>query len=469
MMKHLMKLWVGVGLMMTASAVVAADLPALWAERLAAVVAVEYTAETELDRRQALSFGVVADDEGLVVLPGAALNDRFAPDQLRDWRIYRPGSPVTAYSSGEYLGLDPYTGWHFVRIAPEGRAGLRPITDFVSPAEATREPRTAETVWGIGMRKKDEDFRPYFLQAAVSLVQEVPWRTAIALSEVAAPGLPVFDGNGYFVGLGVPGFGQSFMQFSRRARGGEPVVMVNGDEAAAFVVAGDVLPNLGRVPTSVFGRPLAWMGLNGVGPVDPEVAQFLELGDQAALVMSEVLVGGPAEAAGVQARDILLAVDGTQLPRLKPDGVVGAWLDREIARRAPGDKVSLLVLRNRERVELELTLGDAPKIPREAARSYRESLGFTVREFVYADAIGRRVPPSEARGAVVHFLKPNSPAATAGMQVDDWVQEIDGAMVADFAAVEEKLAAIEADTARNEFVLLVWRGGETAVLRVKLR
>lgn len=71
-------------------------------------------------------------------------------------------------------------------------------------------------------------------------------------------------------------------------------------------------------------------------------------------------------------------------------------------------------------------------------------------------------------GRVGHFVNPDSPAATVGLPENGWVEEIDGAMVANFAMMEKKLTTLEAEAARNDFVLLVWRGGETAVLRVKL-
>ena len=48
---------------------------------------------------------------------------------------------------------------------------------------------------------------------------------------------------------------------------------------------------------------------------------------------------------------------------------------------------------------------------------------------------------------VVHFLKPNSLAATAGLRPDDWIREIDGTAVASYADAVEKLAALEGDTA----------------------
>lgn len=106
---------------------------------------------------------------------------------------------------------------------------------------------------------------------------------------------------------------------------------------------------------------------------------------------------------------------------------------------------------------------------READRKYFDRFGFTAREFVYGDAIERRVRATESAGVVVHFVKPSSPSAIAGLRQEDWIKEIDGVEVKTFAATAEKLAEIERDTSRPEFVLLVARGGETAVLRVKLK
>jgi serine protease Do len=195
----------------------------------------------------------------------------------------------------------------------------------------------------------------------------------------------------------------------------------------------------------------------------------LKLEAQSGAVVSEVLEGSPAEKAGMQARDIVLAVDGKPLPRFKPDRVVVSYVEREVERRAPGDSLGITVLRGAERVELKATLGDEPKLMREAARTYYERLGLTVREFVYGDAVARRVKVAEGTGVVAHFVKGNSPAFVAGLRTDDWIKEIDGVEAKNFAAATEKLAAIEADNLRSEFVLLVSRGGETAVLRVKLK
>ena len=74
-----------------------------------------------------------------------------------------------------------------------------------------------------------------------------------------------------------------------------------------------------------------------------------------------------------------------------------------------------------------------------------------------------------ATGVIAHFVKPNGPASVAGLRTDDWIKEIDGVEVTSFEAAAQKLGEIEADLQRAEFVMLVSRGGETAVLRVKLK
>jgi serine protease Do len=439
------------------------SLPALWAERVKCVVAVEYVTETETERSPTVSMGTVIDGNGTIILPSGAIDPRAATNQLKDFKVYLPGDANS--TPAEYLGQDAYTGWHFVRVAEKLRPQLVPLTAFAKTANVN--PPLADFVWGIGLRTKDEDFAPYIMQSHVALIQSLPQRTGITQQEVSAPGLPVFDAGGGFVGLAIAAFGQSYLEFGRgRAT---PVVLVNAEESSAFILSDEVLPNLGRIPNSVSGRPLAWLGAYGLEPMDRDVAKFLNLSSQSGAVVSEVLEGSAAEKAGLKNRDIILALDGKPLSQLKPDRVIVTYIEREVDRRKPGDTLALTVLRGSERIELKATLGEEPKLMREAERKYFDRIGLIAREFVYGDAIERRVKPTEAGGIVIHYVKPSSPASIAGVRTEDWVKEIDGTEVKTFGEATAKLAAIEKDESRPEFVMLVSRGGETAVLRVKLK
>jgi serine protease Do len=442
----------------------AADIPSLWAERVKCTVAVEYVTQTELERRPTVAYGTVVDSEGTIILPSAAIDLRISPKQIRDFKVYIPGDPEG--TPAEYLGRDAYTGWHFVRASASIRSRLVPVTVF---AGTPREAALADEVWGIGIRNKDEDFTPYILKSSVALIQLLPQKTAIAQQEVAGPGLPVFDGDGRFVGLGASSFGQTFLEFTGADRDGSPIMLVNLEESSAFLVASEVLPCIGRIPKNVFGRPLAWLGAYGLEPMDREVASFLKLESQSGAVVSEVLEGSPAEKAGLKAHDIILGIDGKPLPRFRPDRVVVDYVERLIAARLPGDTMTLSVLRGSGRVELKALLEEEPRMVREADRMYFEKIGFSAREFVYGDAIARHSKTGDLSGVVAHLVKPNSPADLAGLRPDDWIKEIDGAEIVNFAAAVQRLTDIEKDLMRTETVFLVSRGSDTAVLRIKLR
>ena len=443
----------------------ATAIPKLLEERLGSVVAVEFSIEHELDRTVNFAYGIVIDDEGTVILENGAISDRATPEQLIDFKVYRPGAPVTEYSKAEYLGQDGFSTWHFIRIEVAGRIGLKPITRFVS-GDNPVVPAMAEEVWGIGLRKKDEEFAPYFLSSRISFLQEMPQMTGVALDSVAGRGLPVFNMAGEFVGMGASGFGESMIIYSQRRRG-ELSVLINPDECAAFRLASEVLIATDRIPTNPYGRPLPWFGIDGIDPVDPEVAEFLGLGSGTGLVISEVMAESPAEIGGLLPRDIIVAIDGLPLPRLKPDRVVAAYLQRDLLRRLPGTSVSFTVLRGKNELELPINLVDAPKTPAEAERHYFEGLGLTVREIVYTDAVARRADPTSLDGVIAHFVKPSSPVGTAGLEQDDWIKEIDGGVVTEFADAMALIEAVQT-SGRPEVVLLVSRGGKTSVLRVKL-
>lgn len=443
---------------------VAASIPELLKERLPSVVAVEFVVQTEIDRRPSTVLGTVVDDQGTVVLPGSAITPGIANDQLRDFKVFAAGSGEEY--AAEYLGQDAYTGWHYVRVEPRLRPQLVPVTKFAVPGAP--EPQLDDEVWGIGLRNRDEDFMPYVLSSRLALITRLPNKTAIAAQEVAGPGLPVFDRSGRFVGLTQNSFGQNFLMFSR-GQNGAPVLLVNVEESSVVLLASEVLPNLGRIPAKPDGRPIAWVGIYGLQPVDPDVAKLLKLEMQSGVVLSDIMEGGPAATAGLQDRDIVLAIDGKPLPRLKPDRAVLGFFGQEVLRRRPGEILNLTILRGSEHREVKVTLGDEPKMVREAARRYFDQLGFTIREFLVLDSIANRTGPAEHGGVIVHFLKPNGPAAIAGLRPDDWIREIDGQEIHTYAEAVERLSALEGDKSRGEFMLLASRGGETQVLRVKLK
>jgi 2-alkenal reductase len=87
--------------------------------------------------------------------------------------------------------------------------------------------------------------------------------------------------------------------------------------------------------------------------VTPDLAQQNGLPAIFGAYLSEVSSGGPAAQAGLQSGDILTGMDGTAFSDQQP------FLNR-VLQHAPGDQVTLDVLRNGSHLQISVTLGTRP-------------------------------------------------------------------------------------------------------------
>jgi S1-C subfamily serine protease len=112
---------------------------------------------------------------------------------------------------------------------------------------------------------------------------------------------------------------------------------------------------------AIAGQPLVrpWMGISYL-PIDRNLAEELELPvDYGALVQSSnprspaITPGSPAEEAGVQDGDIVTSVNGRRIDATNN-------LDDILTAYEPGDRLTLMVLRNGTTRQVFLTLGTRP-------------------------------------------------------------------------------------------------------------
>ena len=97
----------------------------------------------------------------------------------------------------------------------------------------------------------------------------------------------------------------------------------------------------------------AWPGMQ-VQPVTPYVAKRLGYGDLGGLVVTRVENTGPAAKAGVRVGDRIRRVNGREIKSLDDAqrGIYGASV---------GDRIALTIERGSKRLELSLTLAEAPR------------------------------------------------------------------------------------------------------------
>src|SRR5437667_3166776 len=96
-----------------------------------------------------------------------------------------------------------------------------------------------------------------------------------------------------------------------------------------------------------------WLGIEPQ-EITPELATAFAINDANGVLIRSVMKSGPADRAGMQARDVVLEIDG------KPTHDVASLLSR-IAALTPGSQARLRVLREKKPVELEVTVGKRPK------------------------------------------------------------------------------------------------------------
>ena len=438
-----------------------ANLGELFEERSKAVVAVEFFVQGEIERSPFDTAGLVADEQGLIVLIDSAIPGWIPIDRFRDFRVFVPGEGGDGHDA-EYLGRDHVSGWHYLRASSEAAAKLVPISRFDRSV-----PRVGDPLWGIGILGRDFDHVPYLLDGRLALIQRLPLKFGFSEQLLAVPGGPVFSADGGFAGWAGNPLTQErlLLMDGRRATVGLQAV----DESGVFLLSDEFFDKVGRLPKNPAGDPRPWIGITGMQPIDRDVAEYLGLAEQGALVVSTVLENTPADEAGLMDKDIIVGVNGASLPKFRPDNIVQRYFERLVLERMPGEILELTLRRGEETVVVDVEVGKHPKPINQAARQYFSDLGFTVREFAVFDAIRQRVSFAEATGVISDFVKPNSPVNSAGLRQGDWIKEIDGTQVASYADALEILDRIEGDGSRDDFVMLIDRNNETSHLRVKLR
>ena len=218
----------------------------------------------------------------------------------------------------------------------------------------------------------------------------------------------------------------------------------------------DLLEELrgGRVTRGVIGVVIM--------PVPRDDFEQLGLANADGALVQSVNPDGPADNAGVEPGDVIVAYDG------EPVGDTRDVQNRVVATR-PGTTVPLDVVRNGEPLTLDVTIGELdleaetrPAVA-DAREETSEGFGITVRDLT--PQVARRLGvPDDTEGAVVADVQRGGTAAAAGMQQGDIILRVNGAAVATASEATAALAAVE--SGRTAF-LLVQRGDTRVFLQVR--
>jgi serine protease Do len=194
-----------------------------------------------------------------------------------------------------------------------------------------------------------------------------------------------------------------------------------------------------------------WIGVQ-IQPVTADIAESLGLkGTQGALV-AEPQADSPAVKAGIQAGDVIAAVNGAPVRDHRD-------LARQIGAMAPGSTVRLTVLQKGEQKTVSVTLGQLPN-EREARATpeSREPSGLSIPRLGLTLAPAGEVAGSGNEGVVVTAVEPDGVAADQGFKAGDVILEVAGRKVASPADVRAGIGNAQREGKRT--VLVRVKSGE---------
>jgi serine protease Do len=332
--------------------------------------------------------------------------------------------------SAKVIGTDPRTDVALIKV--DGR------NDFPHVHFADKPPRIGDWVLAVG--------NPFGLGGTVTAgivsargrdIGAGPYDDFI---QIDAPvnrgnsGGPTFDVDGGVIGVNTAIYSPS-----------------GGSVGIAFAIPAETVKSVIGQLKDKGAVSRGWIGVQ-IQPVTADIADSLGLkGAQGALV-AEPQANGPAVKAGIQAGDVITAVNGKPVRDARD-------LARQIGAMSPGTTVRLTVLQKGQEKTISVTLGELPN-EREARATpeSREPSGLALPRLGLTLAPASEVAGSGNEGVVVTQVEPDGVAAEHGFKAGDVILEVAGRKVA--SPAEVRVAVGNAQREGKRTVLIRVKSGE---------
>jgi serine protease Do len=205
----------------------------------------------------------------------------------------------------------------------------------------------------------------------------------------------------------------------------------------------------------------AWLAV-ATQVLTPELADALGAPGKSGVRVTQVQPGSTAEAAGLRAGDVLLRLDGQEIPATRAEDV--ETFPALIRPYPVGARVKLEGLRAGAPLALEAELVASPPASREL-KEYRDAqFEFAARDLTVQDRLQERMDRQQA-GALVTRVEPGGWAALAHLAVGDVLLGVDGDRVDGAAALEARMKRVSTARAAR-VVFFVLRGASTRFLEL---
>ena len=423
------------------------------------LVAVRYTYEAEMGRRDIEGSGIIVREDGLVAFPMSLIPTQMPESQAVDFKVIIPADidgPEQVELPAVYQGRDERADLAYVKITSE-----KPWR-AIKPSE--RKLRVGEPIFSVGLLPKNSGYTPYVRRAEISSILRGPIPLILTAGGLCVVGSPVFDQTGAMIGI--------VSQFESQSP------LLNGDDENQSAAL--LLPPIFFTPASYYSISLntppapetpvkmPWLGVSQMNGLTKEVGDYYGLGSKPAIQVGDVVPRSSADAGGLKAGDVIVSFNGRELERGDQPAELPMILGRQLGRLQVGEEVSLGVIRepNGEIVDLKFKLDQRPPIPSSADRFWAEDLGYTVRGMVFSDRYARKLE-DDFTGVVVTFIRPNSAAQAGSLSRGDVITKFGQSPVESVEKFKAEYEAFRKEKSTEPVVFEVLRGTDTQIIRIE--
>jgi serine protease Do len=216
-------------------------------------------------------------------------------------------------------------------------------------------------------------------------------------------------------------------------------------------MAKGILPDLKEKGKVIRG----WLGVS-VQDITEELAKSLDLKNREGALIADVFKGDPADRAGIEPKDVIIAVDGKPVKDTHD-------LLRLIAEKNVGHSVKVTIVRNGDQKVYTVKIAERPEQETLAQRETTgEFFGISVQEIT--PEIAQHLGLSSTDGVIVRDVQDGSPADEAGIMVQDVILEVNKVKIVSISDYEREMKKAYA---KGSALLWIERNGEKTFIPVQ--
>lgn len=441
----------------------AENLPELFRQRSTSCLAISFKHSGYDGESKIFLRGTFWSSDGLAIFCYSDIPMRMRFADIRDFRVFFKGGDELGLKA-RFLGFDEISGLGFLKLDNPAKE-LFPVGDLPRREKLN----VADDVWGAALAEASNCHVAEFYSSKVSISFDGVNRRHILCSGVSRMGEPVFDKSGAFAGITADSSARTVLV----SQGGdtEKIPLEMYDIPNIVLSAESVAAAVRRAPKSPEESKSCWIGVYNVGIMDRGAARLMGLGDSAALTIGDVLKNSPAERAGLKQGDIVLEVDGKNIPNSPMAQQTLDAFSAAIDSKRIGEPLRLKIFDGAEKKDVEVFVGPRPKTYRQCKAKYYKNLGFAVREMLMDDSERLGAMDASPKGCVVDYVGPElskrEGAASSTLADGDLIREINSQHVGSFEEAVKLIGKLGAGA--RQLVILAEAPEGTKLVKINVK